>query len=360
MSSATLTESQAARLISTWTPTSSAQDQEIEAVLKASQPVAPPPPEPVAATWGGYSAKNPMPAGKVYGSPTSAWNVNASGSILSNSSSLVGTLLSGINGPSSVGTAGRWAKPTYYASATDPKYTLKFKAPSWGGSAGPVDGKVFRIPAGAQPGLPTWAEDSNTDAHMQIVLCKADCEAIGMPYGTTVDMWKAQWEGSTLRFQSGSYGHIDGSLIGGKATAMECDLGAGLIRAQELIAGHIPHALFAVCSKSKISKGYVYPAIHTDGSGGPIPMGQRFKLAYTASEIAATSWPAYRKTIITAVAEKGLIIGDSSGNPLGLQVESGVMYTSQGVANPFNTFGSSLDVTTGVDWKGRLRAVTSQ
>lgn len=321
-------------------------------------PAPPPPPPPVEgpATWGGYTPKSPMPAGKTPGAADSPWNTKASSSVLANSSTLVNTLLSGIAGPEPIGTSGRWSKPTYYAADTDPLVTLKFKAPSWGGSS-VLDGKQIRIPKGAQPAPPTWSEDGNTDAHMQIVLAKGDCERLGLPFGKTAEFWRAKWEGSVLRFESGSYGQIDGSLIGGKATAMNSDLGAGMIRAPELLAGRIPHALFAVTHKSSIGKGYVYPAVHSDGSGGPIPMGQRFKLAYTPAEVSALAIPAYRKAIITAIAEYGIIIGDSSGNPFGLQVESAVMYTSLGVANPFASLGTWLDVRSGVDFKGRLRAV---
>jgi hypothetical protein len=312
-------------------------------------------PAPDVATFGGYSANTPMPSGRTPGSASSPWNAKG-GAVLSNSATLVSALLSGINGPNALGIAGRWSKPTYYAAGTDPLVTLKFKAPSWGGSS-VLDGKQIRIPKGALPAPPSWSEDANTDAHMEVVLCRSDCERLGVPYGHSAQFWRAKWEGSALRFESGSWGQYDGSLIGGKATAMNCDLCAGQIRAPELLAGNIPHALFAVCSKSKIAKGFVSPATHSDGSGGPIPMGQRFKLAYTASEIAATSWPTYRKAIVGAVAEYGLIIGDSSGAPLGLQLESCVMYTSQGQNNPFAALGSSLDVTAGVDWKNRLRAV---
>ena len=88
------------------------------------------------------------------------------------------------------------------------------------------------------------------------------------------------------------------------------------------------------------------------------------------TEIDALAVPAWKKTILTALAHYGLIVGDTMNNnsSWGLQGESGSSYTSFGATDPWVTFAHDagllpnpdgryvLDIGTGVDWS-RLRVL---
>lgn len=309
-------------------------------------------PLPEGETWRGYSAANPMPAGVVPYSSASPFNqiVPAHPAVLGDSGSLVSFLLGqGSTSPSSISTGGAYGHPIYYARSGDPVVEVHLTEP-WG--ANPLSGRRIPVPAQAVPA-------PGSDGHMGIVL----------PNGEEVDLWQAQAprEGR-LNASWGSTTSIAGSGLGGEATASRIDLFAGVIRAPELIAGVIPHALFAV--SLNVGASFVYPAGRSDGTStasyAPAE-GQRFYLEYSDAEIAALALPSWQKAIVTALAHYGMYIGDSGGSGLGLQFESGVMYTAFGLNDPFAGFAQAqavplhngtywFDVASGVDWS-RLRAI---
>jgi hypothetical protein len=193
--------------------------------------------------------------------------------------------------------------------------------------------------------------------------------------------------GGTLSFAWGGRTRIDGDGLGSAATAAGFGNLAGMIRAPELAAGHINHALFIVlkCAAKGTSFGYgttatsygssyVYPATHggsTCGSTVPnaVPLGARFTLAMSDAQIGALSVPAWKKTILTALAHYGAYVGDTGGPGFAFMVESSATYTALGLPDPLVAFAVLnnlptwngeyiFDVASGVEWAKYLRVLT--
>jgi hypothetical protein len=261
-----------------------------------------------------------------------------------------------------------YGHPVYFAQPTDPVYVLHPTEP-WGRNA--IAGMRIRVPAGARPA-------GGGDGHMTIV----------MPEGWEYDLWRAQRPppaGGTLTFAWGGRLRIDGSGLGGRATAAHFGSLAGVIRPEELAAGHIDHALFIVlrCTGSGTSFGYgvrqgrgtgsyVYPAQAGAGSCGQgaalPPLGARFQLAMSAAQIRALGVPAWKRAILTALALYGGYVGDTGGPGFAFMIQSSSTYTSFGAPDRFVQLarGAGLPVrgghyvfavADGVDWQRYLRIV---
>jgi hypothetical protein len=252
-----------------------------------------------------------------------------------------------------------YGHPTYYAQPSDPVFSLHCYQASWGRCA--IEGDRIRVPAAARPA-------AGGDAHMTVVE-----QASGWEY----DLYKVGSKpahGGTLAFRWGGRTRIDGTGLGSDATAARFGNLAGIIRASELAAGHIDHALFMVayCDAGR----HVYPAeksgrpcsaVGLPNRGAP-PMGTRLQLAMTSRQIDALPVPGWKKTILHAMARYGLILGDTGGNSWGIQTESGSTYTSFGAPDPLVSFARASGWTrddsryvaklaSGVDWARHLRVV---
>jgi hypothetical protein len=256
-------------------------------------------------------------------------------------------------------TADDFWHPTYYSQASDPLYTLHCYESSWGRCD--IEGMQIRVPEAARPA-------AGGDAHLTVV-----DQAGGWEY----DLYKVRSKpagGGTLEFRWGGRTRIDGDGLGSAATAADFGNLAGVIRAPELAAGHIDHALFMVarCDAGQ----YVYPAGKSGRSCAALglptddapPMGVRLQLAMTPSQIDALAVPAWKKTILQAMARYGLIMGDTGGGAWGIQAESGSTYTSFGTPDPLVGFAIANlwtpyagkyvgDLRSGVDWARYLRVV---
>jgi hypothetical protein len=304
-----------------------------------------------------------MPAGRTPGNSLSPFNQPVgTPQVLPNSPAMVAWLLSH-HEPRSAMPGEVWSDPDYkhptvYASDSDPVIEL-VASESWGPNQ--LQGRKVHLPALAQaapPGPPA-------DAHLEIVLAPADARTPG----ETADLWRAEpvREGK-LRFAWGGPGNISGTLLGGAATASNIDLSAGQVRAPELKAGVVPHALCAAVPQTKPT--WVYPASHTDGNSGEAAapaMGQRFYLAYSDGEIGALPVAPWKKAVLEALAHYGFYVCDSGNDTLGFEFESAVMYTSFGQPNWFAAIGAEqglpswegkyeFNFSEGVDWT-RLRAL---
>ena len=278
---------------------------------------------------------------------------------------LPGTLTAGAAGSSS-----DYGHPTYYAQPDDPTYTLRstYTSPA-------IDGRRIPVPSDAQPA-------GGGDGHMTIVT----------PDGWEYDLWQAEPKpagGGTLTFSLGGRTRIDGSGLNSAATASNFGNLAGVIRAQELAAGRIDHALFVVlkCTSGDTSFGYgtdpgpydqaafVYPASHGGGScssadnASTPPMGARLQLAMSDAQIDALAVPDWKQTILKALAHYGGYVGDTGGPGFGLMFESSTMYTVFGETDPLVAFAQRngisprgnlypFDMAGGVDWARYLRVLT--
>src|SRR5215207_3135690 len=182
----------------------------------------------------------------------------------------------------------------------------------------------------------------------------------------------------TMYVSHGGKTLIDGAGLGSNATAAHFGLAAGAIRGAEVLRGEINHALF---SQIKSSSGTsVYPAA-PGSTGAPCsnfglsnqdapPMGARLWLALSDGEIDGLPVPAWKKTVLKAMARYGVLVGDTMGgnSSWGIQAESGSSYTSFGATDPWDTVGEQakapawntgyvFDVGSGVDWTRYLRVL---
>jgi hypothetical protein len=307
---------------------------------------------------------------------SSPWNQPVGGAAVHPSSSTyvqtvlgwnrVATLLAGLSG-----TTNDYGHPTYFAQPDDPIFTL-----SAAGSRNELQGMRIRVPDAAKAA-------GGSDGHMTIV----------EPDGWVYDLWQVRSKpsgGGTLTYSIGGRSRIDGTGTDGRATAANFPNLAGIIRAQELAAGRIDHALFMVirCTSGTTAFGYgtkpapsssqsayVYPASHggsrCEDPNVP-PMGTRFQLAMSTAQIDALSVPNWKKTMLQALATYGAYVGDTGGSGFGFQFESGATYTSFGVKDPMVTLAQSagmraltgewagtypFEMNSGVDWARYLRVV---
>jgi hypothetical protein len=250
-----------------------------------------------------------------------------------------------------------FSHPVYWSRSSDPIFTVACVAP-WGTCE--VEGMQVRIPDAARPA-------AGDDGHLAVV----DQES-----GWEYDFWQVRSKpagGGRLVVSWGGRTRIDGDGLGSNATAAQFGLLAGVIRAQELEAGVIDHALFGVvkCSSGRA----VWPAAGTgsrcaDPADAPA-LGTRFQLALSDAQIEALAVPAWKRTILRAMARYGVIVGDTGGSGFNLQFESGTSYTSFGYEDPLVAFARRYDLPRyqgkyvfnlrdGVDWRQHLRVVEAR
>jgi hypothetical protein len=139
---------------------------------------------------------------------------------------------------------------------------------------------------------------------------------------------------------------LDGDGRVGGATASLWGLMAGLVRAEELQAGQINHAVFITVPCGASSPASVAPAAKGGtpcaDNASRLPMGARLQLAMTASEIDALAVPAWQKTILRAMRTYGMYFGDTGGpSSFGVMIESGATYTAFGAPDRMAEFAKA-------------------
>jgi len=247
--------------------------------------------------------------------------------------------------------------PTYYAQPTDPIYTIDCTAP-WGTCELEHPDISVRVPVAARAA-------GGSDGSMTVV-----DQANGWEY----DFWQVASKpagGGTITISWGGRTRIGTPESDGLgvmpddtgADAASVGLLAGIIRAQEMEAGQINHALYMVVGCDAGQSTGVYPAPPTaDGAACPAElrqfapvMGQRFQLNMTDQEINALGVPPWRKTILRAMARYGMYVGDTSAQPRWfVGIESGSTYTSFGDEDRFVTFARSHQSEGGIAfWNGQ-------
>jgi len=325
--------------------------------------------------WGGFRFDRlPGGAWRPY-SDSSPFNRPLDGTAAHpNSAAMVNRILSwGAPGNMTAGDAGTaddFGHPVYFSQADDPLVALH-ATENWG--ANPLEGMRIPVPASARPA-------AGDDGHLTIVT----------PDGWEYDLWRAKPPTSRgLSFAWGGRTRVDGSGLNSGGTAAGFGNLAGIIRPEELAAGRIDHALMIVlkCTSNDTSfdhgvqphratdlnSSFVFPADHggarcaSSETDAP-PMGARLSLAMSNAEIDALAVPAWRKTILRALATYGGYVGDTGGPGFGIQMQSGATYTSFGKedaavsyarANNLPTWEGKhvYNVANGVDWARYLRVV---
>jgi hypothetical protein len=238
-----------------------------------------------------------------------------------------------------------FGKPIYWARPTDPVFTVR--------GSDPVEGDRIHIPAGAQPA-------NGSDGHMTIV----------EPDGWEYDFWRASApSGGEVHVSTGRKTRIDGEGIGSGVVEARWGSLAGRVRAPEMQAGQINHALMisVECTDGELQ----WPSINRGsrcGDPADAPsLGDRFQLAMSDGEIAALPVPAWKKTILRALARYGAYVGEQSGTWSLLGFEGAPTYTSFGYPDQMAVFAASVgiksnggayyfDIASSVDWH-RLRVI---
>ena len=219
--------------------------------------------------------------------------------------------------------ANQYQHPIYFGHSSDPTYSVTCLA-SYSSCA---PGQTFHIPSYAVPAHGgdhhiTVIDESNTTYN------ELDCWQSNNLSGT----------GGVLTAQACGYGPVTGPGIVFGQTGAGYAQWAGVIRAQELIAGNIPHALFMVapCTENLTVYPSNYRTTETQCSGtSGAPYGGRFRLNMTDTQINALAIPTWKRAIYFALAHYGGYIGDTNGNSqMSIQTEADEMYTAPGYTNP--------------------------
>jgi hypothetical protein len=301
--------------------------------------VTPPPPTPTPVVTphcvdGGFSAPNAYPdACYVPYASNSYWNKSISAyspapTVVSQSSTWMSYYAANFSifGGTQFGyvhNTNQYQHPIYFGHSSDPIYSITCLA-SWSPCVGTAQ---FHFPSYAQPA-------QGTDHHITAI------DESTSP-STELDCWNASnlsGTGGTLTAQACGSGPVNGPGIVFGQTGAGFAQWAGVIRAQELIAGNIPHALFIVAPCTN-NGAPVNPSNYrlTDtlcaGNQGAT-YGSWFRLNMSDAAIAALSAPAYKKVIYTALAHYGGYVGDTNGNSqMSIQVEADDMYSNAGYTN---------------------------
>jgi len=254
------------------------------------------------------------------------------------------------------GTDGDWQHPIYYPDGNDPEFEVHC-VEDWGTCE--IEGMRVRIPDAAKPA-------AGSDGHLTVV---------DQDSGWEYDFWQVRRKprgGGRLVISWGGRTRIEGDGLGSDANAAHYGSLAGIIRAEEMRRGRIDHALFMLVRCDSGRK--VYPArglgLPCDRSAGAPSQGTRFQLDMSPAEIDALRAPDWKKTILRAMADYGLYVGDTTGGtPWNIWFESGASYTSFGRRDPFVSFAREaglrrssddtyyFDWASGIDWRRHLRVV---
>jgi hypothetical protein len=203
------------------------------------------------------------------------------------------------------------AEPAAIDGAT-PRYTVAMTA-GWGDPFG----QTMPIPDGiAIPPMITTYDDAG-DAHLSV----ADPTT-----NLVFSLWQAEKIGNDWQAAYGGLAALDGDgrETAGSSTATNLSRYAAVIRAAEIQAGSIEHALFV---SSDITAGtFRYPASKSDGDNQagvatPIPQGSRIQLDPTIDIDAISGITDGEKIIAKALQTYGAFVGDKGGARLGFVFE---------------------------------------
>ena len=248
--------------------------------------------------------------------------------------------------------------PVVYADASDPLVTVNCTGPDISRS---IHGRRIPIPVGAVAPQPA----TNPDA----ALCVVVPHLGGVAYlwrvvntwtgsGTQIDAYSGCWmpltgDGHLYREWWGKASPTDGwawnnhsggtGNLYGSSNAASYAVHQGLVRASDMVAGEINHALYMRLPIG--SDGFCWPAVQRGNtSGGALYpwMGARFYIDLTVKEIDAMTLKRDVKILLRAMSFEryGLLYADTGS----LQVtasESRLSYTPFGMADPWETYAKA-------------------
>lgn len=231
------------------------------------------------------------------------------------------------------GTRDDFSHPTYWGRSSDPLYRVDC-VEDWGTCE--IEGHQIHVPAAAKAA-------AGEDGHMTVV---------DQTSGWEYDLWQVRSKGPSggrLVVSWGGRTRIDGDGLGSEGTAAHFGNLAGVIRAPELAAGEIRHALFMTidCSSGKAvypAKGTGQACSTTGRSNTKAPMGSRFQLNMSEGQIEGLNVPRWKKTVLHAMARYGMYFGDTGSGTWGIQFESGSTYQSLGFADEMKSYARDAGV----------------
>ena len=247
-----------------------------------------------------------------------------------------------------------YGHPIYYASSSDPVVTINCRTYCDHADNGGLPATVH-IPAHARPA-------GGDDSHMAVI--QPDATEIDF-FGVTKPSGDWGSAGNTAvtagsAMNCGSFVTGAGNDPNGAVTVGGACLGAGILRANELNAGRINHALFLVVNCAAPASQNQYPVqngagtdVCTNYSAGHAapPLGARLWLDYSDAQIAAMSAAPWEKAIMYALHDYGAFIeddvsggGDISG--FNLKTEGGDMFHAMGATDPYTQISGWNNVGT--------------
>ena len=283
---------------------------------------------------GGFS--RPFPSDSVWNTPV------GNAQPVSNSSSLVSFFLANTVHPNM--TLRTWGVSVAEADSSDPLYSVPC-----------VEYTRCTLGAFGQVPIPlTATPDLEEDGHM-VVYDPAAQREWGMWQAKTLNGAWTAGAGEAVSTNSGN-GVAPAGTVG--SNAANFPLLAGIVRPEEILQGHIDHAL--VFSSPKVSSaGHVCPATHNDGfSSDPNALreGMRLQLDPTL-DVDALNIPAWQKTIAKAVQVYGMYVKDQGGT-FGIHAENPISRGYDAWAKVgFDTSLTSASLS-GIPWE-RLRVVAA-
>lgn len=218
-----------------------------------------------------------------------------------------------------------WMFPVYVSSATDPVKT--FTCTKWGACAG--NNLKIHVPNGALP-------EPQSDGHIGIIDTAQSIEVDGWQCAVTEAAVNCSW--------GGVYAYGGNGIENVGSNAVHGGYAAGLteITAQELLNGHIDHALGMITSC--LNNPTVYPADQQTGGTdagcgvtGPPSYGDLVHLLWTPAQIAASPYSSECRTVLTALATYGAYTNDTGNQGLSLLTQHQLSYTALGQPSPWSS-----------------------
>lgn len=232
-------------------------------------------------------------------SSTGVWNTPiGSARLVSNNDQLISNFEANVLNPNMA--LSRWAVSVAETTSSSPHFDLS----CW--QYNPCTLTSF----GAIPIPTTAVADPSSDGHMAVY---------DAANGRTWGMWKASKSGSTWTAAAGEAvstqgdGFVPSGTVG--SNAANFPLLAGIVRPEEILQGHIDHALVFTLPEIS-SAGHVCPATHNDGSSSnPNALKEGMRLQLDPSlNVDSLSVPAWQKTIARALQKYGMYLRDGSGS----------------------------------------------
>jgi hypothetical protein len=198
----------------------------------------------------------------------------------------------------------QYSSPVYTVSASQAKVRVVLDS-QWSAPDLQAAWEQVPIPAGAVPA-------AGTDGHMVVYQPATDTMWEFWKAAKREDGWHAAW-GGRMTDVSGNPGFFTNPSNWG-ATATSLPVLGGLIRLDELSAGHIDHALALAIPEAR-QGWFSWPAQRADGTldnPDAIPEGTRFRLDPTL-DLSTMSMAPVVRMIADAAQRYGIVVRDKAG-----------------------------------------------